>query len=114
MVGYFLVIIWSTLRFKCDADEQSEEKPTLMNSQASPVFESKSATQSPLRKALSPINFNANTKPHEKPSDTDQHCPLLEPKTPRTPFAATCASNKFQPIGTPLDKFSARSIRLKV
>ncbi|KDO44142.1 hypothetical protein CISIN_1g005372mg [Citrus sinensis] len=94
-------------------DEQSEEKATFMNSQASPVFERKSATQSPLRTALSPININANTKPLEKLSDTDQHCPLLEPKTPRTPFTATCASNKFQPIGTPLDKFSARSIRLK-
>ncbi|KAH9672282.1 kinesin-like protein KIN-10B [Citrus sinensis] len=94
-------------------DEQSEEKATFMNSQAPPVFERKSATQSPLRTALSPININANTKPLEKLSDTDQHCPLLEPKTPRTPFTATCASNKFQPIGTPLDKFSAQSIRLK-
>lgn len=77
----------------------------------SPVFGRKSATQSPLRKALSLINSNASTKLQEKQSDTDEHCPVLEPKTP---FTATCTSNKFQPIGTPLDKFSARSTSFKV
>lgn len=89
-------------------DEQSEEK-----AMESPVFGRKSATQSPLRKALSFINSNANTKLQEKQSDTDEHCPVLEPKTPKTPFTATCTSNKFQPIGTPLDKFSARSTSFK-
>lgn len=97
------------------ADEPSEEKATFMNYvSSSPIFESEGATQSPLRKALSPINLNINAKPHEKLSDTDQHCSVPETNSPKTPFTATCGSNQLLLIGTPLDKFSARSTSLKV
>lgn len=63
--------------------------------------ESKDAVQSPLRKALSPIN--GNQKPHEALSLT------------QTLFSANCSTNKgLQKNGTPLDKFSTRSSALKV
>ncbi|KAJ4704680.1 Kinesin-like protein [Melia azedarach] len=96
-------------------DEPSEEKATFVNSLASsPNCESKTAVQSPFRKALSPINFNVNAKHHEKLSCAEQHCSEVEPKTPKTtPFTVTSANNKLQPINTPLDKFSARSSCLK-
>ncbi|XP_012568995.1 kinesin-like protein KIN-10B isoform X2 [Cicer arietinum] len=61
-----------------------------------------SVLQSPLRKALSPININGNKKPLEALSLTP------------TPFSATCSTNKgFEKNGTPLDKFSTRSSTLK-
>ncbi|XP_027351286.1 LOW QUALITY PROTEIN: kinesin-like protein KIN-10B [Abrus precatorius] len=64
--------------------------------------ESKEAVQSPLRKALSPININGNQKPVEALSFT------------QTPFLATCSTNKrMQENDTPLDKFSTRSSTLK-
>ncbi|KAL2336618.1 hypothetical protein Fmac_011064 [Flemingia macrophylla] len=64
--------------------------------------DSKDAVQSPLRKALSPINCNANQKPLEALSLT------------RTPFLAACSTNKgTQNNGTPLNKFSTRSSTLK-
>jgi len=59
--------------------------------------------QSPLRKALSPININGIKNHLEAMSLT------------RTPFSATCSTKKgLQENGTPLDKFSARSSALKV
>lgn len=65
--------------------------------------ESKDAVQSPLRKALSPININGNQKPLEALSST------------QTPFLATCSTTKgIQKNDTPLDKFSTRSSTLKV
>ncbi|ESW12309.1 hypothetical protein PHAVU_008G101900 [Phaseolus vulgaris] len=64
--------------------------------------ECKDAAQSPLRKALSPININANKKLHEALSFT------------QTPFLATCSTNKgIQKDETPLGKFSTRSSTLK-
>ncbi|KAL9277025.1 hypothetical protein ACSQ67_025445 [Phaseolus vulgaris] len=64
--------------------------------------ESKDAAQSPLRKALSPININANKKLHEALSFS------------QTPFLATCSTNKgIQKDETPLGKFSTRSSTLK-
>ncbi|TKY66030.1 Kinesin protein KIF22-B [Spatholobus suberectus] len=64
--------------------------------------ESKDAAQSPLRKALSPINVNGNQKPLEALSFT------------QTPFLATCSTNKgIQKNDTPLDKFSTRGSTLK-
>ncbi|RDX60657.1 Kinesin-like protein KIN-10B [Mucuna pruriens] len=60
---------------------------------------SKDAAQSPLRKALSPININDNQEPLEALSFT------------QTPFLATCSTNKKN--DTPLDKFSTRSSTLK-
>ncbi|KOM38001.1 hypothetical protein LR48_Vigan03g138300 [Vigna angularis] len=64
--------------------------------------ESNDAAQSPLRKALSPININAVQKPLEALSFT------------QTPFLATCSTNKgIQKDDTPLGKFSTRSSTLK-
>nr|KYP74285.1 Kinesin-like protein KIF22 [Cajanus cajan] len=64
--------------------------------------ENKDTVQSPLRKALSPININAKQKPLEALSFT------------QTPFKATCSTNKgIQKNGTPLDKFSTRGSTLK-
>ncbi|GAU21849.1 hypothetical protein TSUD_176950 [Trifolium subterraneum] len=58
--------------------------------------------QSPLRKALSPININGNQKYHEA-------SPLIQ-----TPFSATCSTKKgLQKNCTPLEKFSAQSSTLK-
>lgn len=58
--------------------------------------------QSPLRKALSPININGIQNHLQTMSLT------------RTPFSATCSTKKgLQENGTPLDKFSARSSALK-
>ncbi|KAG5022523.1 hypothetical protein JHK82_018432 [Glycine max] len=62
------------------------------------TIKSKDAAQSPLRKALSPININGNQKPLES----------------QTPFLATCSTNKGpQKNDTPLGKFSTRSSTLK-
>lgn len=59
--------------------------------------------QSPLRKALSPIDTNG----------IQNHLEALS--LIRTPFSATCSTKKgLQENGTPLDKFSARSSALKV
>ncbi|KAJ0087970.1 hypothetical protein Patl1_31870 [Pistacia atlantica] len=92
-------------------DVPAEEKATtIINS--SPICERIAAWQSPLRKALSPVNFNVNPKHHEELSSADYLCPVLEPKTPSTPFTLTCANNKFQPV-TPLEKFGALSTSLK-
>ncbi|KAK7339640.1 hypothetical protein VNO77_20318 [Canavalia gladiata] len=64
--------------------------------------ESKDAIQSPLRKALSPVNINGNQKLLEALSFT------------QTPFLATCSTNKGkQKNDTPLDKFSTQSSTLK-
>ncbi|KAK7395296.1 hypothetical protein VNO78_15847 [Psophocarpus tetragonolobus] len=64
--------------------------------------ESKDEAQSPLRKALSPINTNANQETLEALSFT------------QTPFLETCSTNKgIQKNGTPLSKFSTRSSTLK-
>lgn len=63
------------------------------------TIDGKDAAQSPLRKALSPININGNQKPLES----------------QTPFLATCSTNKGpQKNDTPLGKFSTRSSTLKV
>ncbi|KAG5092060.1 hypothetical protein JHK82_050838 [Glycine max] len=62
------------------------------------TIDGKDAAQSPLRKALSPININGNEKPLES----------------QTPFLATCSTNKgAQKNDTPLGKFSTRSSTLK-
>ncbi|XP_045792897.1 kinesin-like protein KIN-10B isoform X1 [Trifolium pratense] len=66
--------------------------------------ESNEATvlQSPLRKALSPININGNQKHHEASHLT------------QTPFSATCSTKKvLLKNSTPLEKFSAQSSTLK-
>ncbi|KAL5807120.1 hypothetical protein ACOSQ3_030008 [Xanthoceras sorbifolium] len=99
---------------RCLPDDRSEEKITFTTSVASsPICERISATQSPLRKALSPINTDVNQTHMEELSFKAQFGPLFEPKTPKTPFIGTCPTNKFQPICTPLDKFSAHSSNLK-
>ncbi|KAL0451150.1 UNVERIFIED_CONTAM: Kinesin-like protein KIN-10B [Sesamum latifolium] len=59
--------------------------------------------QSPQRKVLSPIDVNTG-KSHFIPSD---------PKTPKLHTVPDGRENKFQELGTPLDKFTARSSSLK-
>ncbi|KAF3449192.1 hypothetical protein FNV43_RR09920 [Rhamnella rubrinervis] len=81
---------------------------------SSPISEKKNTQRSPLRKVLSPVNTNINQKPLDEFSFTDQPCILnFEPRTPKTPSILTCANNRFQPLGTPLDKFNAKSSNLK-
>ncbi|XP_042512318.1 kinesin-like protein KIN-10B [Macadamia integrifolia] len=61
--------------------------------------------QNSIRKILSPINPNINTKNLEDLSSKDRVCVVFfEPTTPKTPYPIT---------GTPLDKFNARSSNLK-
>ncbi|GMH23084.1 hypothetical protein Nepgr_024927 [Nepenthes gracilis] len=61
--------------------------------------------ESPLRKALSPINSNiTRTALKETSSREDEACR-------KTPFVVT--RDKFQDFGTPLDKFTVRSSSLK-
>ncbi|XWS55661.1 hypothetical protein CRYUN_Cryun09bG0020300 [Craigia yunnanensis] len=78
----------------------------------SPVSERKTAMESPLRKVLSPINSNIILEPLKERSSKDKFSLLYEPHTPQTPFM-TSATNKFQNVGTPLDKFNAWSSNLK-
>ncbi|GMP50790.1 hypothetical protein CsSME_00017269 [Camellia sinensis var. sinensis] len=78
---------------------------------SSPICEKIKAVQSSLRKVLSPIKSKINI---ENMSSRDQVCAvLLDPKTPKTPFLLSCASEKSQKIGTPLDKFNALGSNLK-
>ena len=94
-----------------------EENTTVKNSVdaigLSPISERKTAKESPLRKVLSPINSNIIPKPLKERSSKDQFSLLYEPHTPQTPFM-TSATNKFQNVGTPVDKFNAWSSNLKV
>ncbi|XP_044489140.1 kinesin-like protein KIN-10B isoform X2 [Mangifera indica] len=99
--------------FEIVVDMPAEEKATIINPMASsPICERIAARQSPLRKALSPVNFNVNPNHHEELSCADHLCQVTEPKTPRTPFTLACA-NKLQPVNTPLEKFGAQSASLK-
>ncbi|KAJ4971063.1 hypothetical protein NE237_004162 [Protea cynaroides] len=70
--------------------------------------------ENPMRKVLSPINSNINTKTLEDLSSKDRVCSVFfEPTTPKTPSTITCDTNEVQIIGTPLDNFNARSSTLK-
>ncbi|XP_043694340.1 kinesin-like protein KIN-10C [Telopea speciosissima] len=70
--------------------------------------------QNSIRKILSPINPNINTKTLEDLSSKDRVCLVFfEPTTPKTPYPITYDSNGVQITGTPLDKFNARSSNLK-
>lgn len=80
--------------------------------EASPFSEKKNTQQSPLRKALSPINSNLNQTPNKEIASTGHKCPVLF--EPKTPSIVTCAKDKFVTITTPLDKFNAMSSNLKV
>uniref|UniRef100_A0A803N7L9 Kinesin-like protein n=1 Tax=Chenopodium quinoa TaxID=63459 RepID=A0A803N7L9_CHEQI len=72
----------------------------------------KIACQSPLRKALSPVDSNITRLPVEEVSSRDNVLSLLfESSAPKTPFVVT--REKFQDFGTPLDKFNARSSNMK-
>ncbi|KAL0338312.1 UNVERIFIED_CONTAM: Kinesin-like protein KIN-10B [Sesamum angustifolium] len=69
----------------------------------SPVNKEIKELQSPQRKVLSPIDVNTG-KAHFIPSD---------PKTPKLHTVQDGQENNFQELGTPLDKFTARSSNLK-
>ncbi|XP_010111461.2 kinesin-like protein KIN-10B isoform X2 [Morus notabilis] len=99
-----------------ESSEESNQDDSSANVvRSSPISEKKSTLRSPLRKVLSPINTNINQPyPSEEFSFTNQPYPfLLEPKTPKTPSILTCANNRSQKMGTPLDKFNAQSSNLK-
>ncbi|XVE76365.1 hypothetical protein DITRI_Ditri12bG0166600 [Diplodiscus trichospermus] len=90
-----------------------EENTTTVNKiRLSSVSERKTAMESPLRKVLSPINSNIIPEPLNGRSSKDQFSLLYEPHTPQTP-SMTNTTNKFQNVGTPLDKFDAWSSNLK-
>lgn len=72
-----------------------------------PCVEDKS--ESPIRKALSPISSNMMSLKHHTADDVN--CPpSVEPKTP----IGACHSVEKIPVGTPLDKFNALGSNLKV
>ncbi|XP_039009030.1 kinesin-like protein KIN-10B [Hibiscus syriacus] len=79
----------------------------------SPVSERKTAMQSPQRKALCPISSNIIPESIKEQSSKDQISLSHEPKSPQSP-SIIFAANKFQTVGgTPLDKRSAWSSKLK-
>lgn len=81
-----------------------DENPTsFVNS--STVGERNSTLKSPLRKVLSPVNTNI------KLFDA---LVTNEPRTPKTPFPVNCMDNRFQNLGTPLEKFTACRSQVKV
>lgn len=68
--------------------------------------------QSPLRKALSPVNCNIIRMPIEEVSSRDCVLSLLhESSAPKTPFMVTRGMSDFD---TPMEKYYARSSSLKV
>ncbi|KAI3473210.1 hypothetical protein Pfo_030502 [Paulownia fortunei] len=89
-------------------ESSSDEEEATMNKcvnaiSLSSVNEKIKALQSPDRKVLSPINSNTG-KSHFVTSD---------PKTPKLHSIPGDGENNFQGLGTPLDKFTARSSSLK-
>ncbi|KAL6133235.1 hypothetical protein ACLB2K_065472 [Fragaria x ananassa] len=80
-----------------------DENPTsFVNS--SPFGERNSTLKSPFRKVLSPVNTNI------KPFDALE---TNEPRTPKTPFPVNCMDNRFQNLGTPLEKFTTCRSQVK-
>ncbi|GAU46325.1 hypothetical protein TSUD_28420 [Trifolium subterraneum] len=91
-------VAWESYNNLTDGTLSKVMNLQIINERKEPVV-----LQSPLRKALSPININGNQKHHEA-------SPLTE-----TPFSATCSTKKrLQKNRTPLEKFSAQSSTLKV
>ncbi|XP_022767537.1 kinesin-like protein KIN-10B [Durio zibethinus] len=109
------IMLESTMNL-AEEPSSKEEDTTVKNSvdtiELSPVNERKTAMQSPLRKVLSPIHSNIIPEPLKERSSKDQFSLLYEPHTPQTP-SITSATNKFQNVGTPLDKFNVWSSNLK-
>ncbi|CAK9184206.1 unnamed protein product [Ilex paraguariensis] len=97
----------------CVPDEplDDEREPTTIKgtdfAALTPTREKSKALPGSLRKVLSPINSNINI---EHILSRDQIYPALsDPKTP----SILMADNNYKTIGTPLDKFNARSSNLK-
>ncbi|KNA17503.1 hypothetical protein SOVF_079200 [Spinacia oleracea] len=94
-------------------DELLEDDEREENNRAGKFIQSPSnrpkitACQSPLRKALSPINSNITTMPIVEVSSKDN----VLSTTPKTPFIVT--REKSQDVDTPLDKFNIRSSNMK-
>lgn len=63
------------------------------------------------RKVLSPINSNVN---NENLSTKDQIHLICNQQTPMSTFALSSFDENIAALGTPLDKFGARSSNLKV
>ncbi|KAL3531816.1 hypothetical protein ACH5RR_005337 [Cinchona calisaya] len=90
-----------------------EQNMTIFNPSRgqSPASDKTESLHSPLRKVLSPIDSNINT---DNASARNQlHLVCSEPKTPKTAFVRNSADDKFEGIGTPLDKFHTQSTNLK-
>ncbi|EOY07527.1 hypothetical protein SCA6_001493 [Theobroma cacao] len=98
---------------KADVDEIMLESTMDLAEEPPSKEERKTAMQSPLRKVLSPINSIINPGSLKEQSCKDQFFALsYEPNTPKTPSMAS-ATNKFQDVGTPIDKFNAWSSNIK-
>ncbi|PRQ43264.1 putative plus-end-directed kinesin ATPase [Rosa chinensis] len=87
-----------------ESSNHDEKSTSFVNS--SPVGKRKSPLKSPLRKVLSPVNANINPKPFDE-------LVSIEPRTPKTPFPVSCMNNRFQNLGTPLEKFTACGSQVK-
>ncbi|KAL2934331.1 Kinesin-like protein KIN-10B [Bienertia sinuspersici] len=99
-------------RIKQCVENEEENSRTRTIIQSPPNRLKISSCQSPLRKALSPVNLNINRMAIKEVSSRDiVHSLLVESSPPKTPFVVT--REKFQEFDTPLDKFNARSSNLK-
>ncbi|KAM5560122.1 kinesin-like protein KIN-10B [Rosa sericea] len=87
-----------------ESSNHDKKSTSFVNS--SPVGKRKSPLKSPLRKVLSPVNTNINPKPFDE-------LVSIEPRTPKTPFPVNCMNNRFQNLGTPLEKFTAYGSQVK-
>ncbi|XP_062002483.1 kinesin-like protein KIN-10B isoform X2 [Rosa rugosa] len=87
-----------------ESSNHDEKSTIFVNS--SPVGKRKSPHKSPLRKVLFAVNTNINPKPFDE-------LVSIEPRTPKTPFPVNCMNNRFQNLGTPLEKFTACGSQVK-
>lgn len=115
LLFYIIYSLWSISFISLlITDELLEDDEREENNRAGKFIQSPSnrpkitACQSPLRKALSPINSNITTMPIVEVSSKDN----VLSTTPKTPFIVT--REKSQDVDTPLDKFNIRSSNMKV
>ncbi|MCD7472698.1 hypothetical protein HAX54_014026 [Datura stramonium] len=88
-----------------DEQTNAEEKESIVD-----CFSSLKACEVTPRKVLSPINSNIN---NENMSTKDQIHLVCNQQTPMSSFASSTFDENIPALGTPLDKFSARSSNLK-
>ncbi|CAN4116971.1 unnamed protein product [Withania somnifera] len=88
-----------------DEQTSAEEKATIID-----CFSSLKASEVTPRKVLSPISSNIN---NENSSTKDQINLICNQQTPMSSFPLSSFDENTPALGTPLDKFSARSSNLK-